>query len=634
MRRLLVHVIILVLVAAPLSTLMGQALTIPFKYLHPEADTDETIDTRKSPYLWYVFIDRDGVPVYRDKNFRNVEDYQSYFMERFIVAEETEEALLLYKDPNIDSTNFSNDAQEVGWVDKKNLVLWDRFLWGSEFTKLLAIGAWEKIDNQESTIQPNRFRVQPDDDYPYYIFNVVKIDAETGDVLISLRTFNSRNPDLFCWVKRDYLHFMEGRDGIIPNRIKIYADGLEKPTVYRSIAGLQNEDINEIMVVVDSVRSEDGFLPVTDRVRQGINHVKWIDEGEWREGFLRLVPGGDDVDFKHGIMLNRQEFSKIKRSIDILAESESVDDMINRWKRLFTYYNATLYDNLDQYALFEELVQIKFYHDRGEVGTAFKDLPYMSMDEFNILKNAFEEDKLKLIMVESDTDYPFNFAPFNFPHYWIPLEFLPLEALSMKFSQIPAFVDSPEEDDWNYNLRPTQYETFDFFYIDNSHDYESSFELKDQLIKTFYRRSARIRESDPNRGSMVFLSNTQQPFIGSGESFTESVAGIMRQGVTSRPNRLIDKKLIRGSLYARNITNVETLRMHFFVGNSFYTEAQRTNRWLLKELVNELHVEMNATKTEVILYSLVNIEDQSTFTTSINSILPPEINYRVSIIKP
>ncbi len=628
-RSLLAFILILVVQIAA-----GQALTKPFKYLRPEPDTDEAVDDRKSPYLWSVFIDREGVTVYKDKNLRNDTDVQVGFMDRFIVVDETDESLLLFTDPNIDSTRLSDQAQEIGWVDKRNLVLWDRFMWGTEFTKLIGIGSWEMVNDGSSQIEPNTFSFEPDDDYPYYIFNIVKFDSETGDILISLRTFNSRSPEMFCWVSSDDLHLMNTRNGIIPNRIRIQASGLGKPTVYETIEGLQSEDINEIAIVVDSVRSEEGYIPSTGIVRYGINHVKWVDDGKWSEGFLELEPADDQVSFLHGILLNRQEFSKIKRSIDILAESESKDDMVARWKRLFTYYNVTLYEDLDQYALFEELVQIKFFHERNDVGTSFKDLPFITGDEFLELRQAFQEDKLRLDLVESDTDYPFNFAPLDYPHYWIPLEFLPLEALSVKFSRIEALDEVLPEDKWTYNEREVQYESFDFFYIENSHDYESSFELKDQAIKTFYRRAARIRESDPRRGSMVFLSNTQQPIVGSGETFTENVAGMMREGVTSRPNRHIDKKLIRSHLYARNITDVETLRFHFFVGNSFYSEAQRTNRWLMKELVNELHVEMNADKTEVILYSLVNIEDQSAFTREINAILSPEITYRVSVIKP
>jgi len=215
----------------------------------------------------------------------------------------------------------------------------------------------------------------------------------------------------------------------------------------------------------------------------------------------------------------------------------------------------------------------------------------------------------------------------------MPLETLPLEVLSTQFSEFVSDENVITTEKWVYSETPVSYESFDLFYVENSHNYGSNYDLKDLAIKTFYRRAARIRGNNPERSSMIFFSNTRQPFVGSGEQFTEDIAGMMREGVSSRPNRLNDKKLLRSNVYAKNITSVGTLRVHFFVGDQFYSEAQQTNRWLLKEFVQELHIELNAEETEVIMYKLGGMEEPDLYINKINSSMIQGINYRIATIE-
>lgn len=612
------------------------ALTRPFKYLRPTISSDLSLDSRKSPYLWTVYIDRENVSVYKDKNLKSLQEDQNVsFMDQYIVADETENTLLLFDDPNIDSVDFSSSAQEIGWVDKNKVVLWERFLWGDQLTKLLGVSTWNKIEAKNSTIFPNEFTELPSNESRYYIFNVVKKDEASGDVLISLRTFNHRNPDLFCWVKSEDIYLVHDRNGYIPNREYILDFGAENPTIYRSPKGAVQKDLNEIAYYVDTLRADEGFLDLKSDIEEPVKHVQWMDAGDFQQGYMVFDPRDiTEAKFIKGILVNRQEFSIMKKTVELLVRSRSKEEYKNYWKMLYEDNNMTLFEGSGQYQLFEELVQMKFNHSAKSDGATLEEVSFMSDREFDQLKSDLEISLLNLIRAESDSDYPYNFAPFSYPHYWMPLDVLPLKTFEKEYNLSGSGSQSQLEDNWVYDPEPKSYKAFDLFYVDNSHNYNNSFELKDQVIKVFYRKAAQIRPEDPNRGSLIFYSNVRNPGIGAGASFTEDVAGMMRESVSSRPNRRIDKKELRKHVYAKNIESVDRLRFHFYLGESFYKEAVQSSRWLLEELVNELHVEFNAQETEVILYLLNPLMNHQEEIAKLNNNIPKGLRYRISIITP
>ncbi|MFZ9046372.1 MAG: hypothetical protein ACO2ZZ_10945 [Cyclobacteriaceae bacterium] len=611
-----------------------RALTRPFKFLKPTIETSDDLDARKSPYLWTVFVDREGVAVYKDKKLKNELDDRSLgFMDQYIVADETDNSLLLFVDPNIDSIDFSSTAREIGWVSKDRVVLWERFLWGSQKTKLLALSTWSKIESQGSALQPNSFAQKPSKDSRYYIFNVVKVDKDSGDVLLSLRTFNHRNKKLFCWVRKEDIYLVHDRNGYIPNREDILDFGANNPTIFDSRNGAVQKDLNEIAYYIDSLRADEGFFDLKGEIDDPVKYVQWMDDGAFKRGYMLFDPlSYDENKFVKGILVNRQEFSIMKKTVELLVRSRTREEYKNYWKRLYEENNLTLYEETGQYELFKELVQMEFNYKARSDGATMTEIGFLSDNEFNELKRQLELCLLGLIRAESDSDYPYNFAPFSYPHYWMPLDILPLSIFEKEYAVGMNDGSGEVVDNWRYDSELKNYQTFDLFYLDNSHDYNDSFDLKDRMIRSFYRRASRIRPEDPRRGSLVFYSNARNPAVGSGEKFTEDVAGMMRESVASRPNRRMDKKELRDHIYAKNIASVEVLRLHFYLGQNFYREAIGSNRWLLEEFVNELHLELNSRETEVILYLLNPPANQQEEIAKLNDNIPQGLKYRISII--
>jgi len=610
----------------------SRALTKPFKYLRPTETTDFSMDPRKSPYVWRVYIDRKDVNVFADQELKNKSSVYPKFMDEFIVAGETNDALLLFLDEDIDSIRFSKNAQKIGWVKKENLILWDRFLWGSDLAKQIVLATWEDISNSESTIEPSQFLEIPTGNFNYLIFNIVKFDVSKQNVLLSLRTFNPANPELFCWVDRSSIKLLDERSGYIPNRRLTGGNPRTRPSIYVNSTAANISDPSNTAFQASEIKAEQAFLPAS--IKSGnLLKVTWSSNNIWQEGFMNTsITHNNEKTFVSAALLNRQEFSILKRSIEILSNSTTVQELVERWKGLLSSNSIQFYEGLGQLQLLEELTGVRFKIEVASNGSIIEDLLFMRTEEFNAYKYELEQCAMKLMLIENEMVAPYNFAPFNYPHYWLPLDILPVDILTRQYNSFSDTFEETVEELWDYSKTPVSYGSFDLFYIENSHNYGSNFQLKDQVIRTFYRSAARIRPNDSDRSGFVFFSNVQKPFTGVGGEFVENVAGMMREGVVSKPNQYNDKKLLRSKLYAKNIKSVEILRIHFFVGDKFYEEAINANRWLLKEFVCELHEEFNVYSTEVILYSITLREDAQEVLTKINPKVPEGISYRISTI--
>ncbi len=134
----------------------------PMAYDNPNGKKIEGPDAKRSEKdreaNWRVFSDRDNNPTYFDKNCTK-KNVTLHFMECFVVAQETEDAVRIVRfdpvnQPFIDKPGskkgeliFKPSAEDVGWIKKKYLLLWDRALVNdsTKYTKK-AISV-KKLDN-------------------------------------------------------------------------------------------------------------------------------------------------------------------------------------------------------------------------------------------------------------------------------------------------------------------------------------------------------------------------------------------------------------------------------------------------------------------------------------------------------
>jgi hypothetical protein len=105
----------------------------PRKYQQPvkpdfktPVDTSPTNETLPNQQ-WIVYSDRDNNPTYKSST-GNQKFKTLNFLDDFFVAEEKGDWLHIVKDPNPDFLNFSNQADDYGWIRKSNLILWQHCL--------------------------------------------------------------------------------------------------------------------------------------------------------------------------------------------------------------------------------------------------------------------------------------------------------------------------------------------------------------------------------------------------------------------------------------------------------------------------------------------------------------------------
>jgi len=101
-----------------------KALEIPVKYITPEENVSLTVDnTRRPGSFWVVFSDKDGNETYENPTGKKTKRIIG-FMDDFYVAEETDKRVHIVKDADY-KEGFSASAEDFGWIDKENLLLWD-----------------------------------------------------------------------------------------------------------------------------------------------------------------------------------------------------------------------------------------------------------------------------------------------------------------------------------------------------------------------------------------------------------------------------------------------------------------------------------------------------------------------------
>lgn len=104
-----------------------KALEIPIKYINPEDETSLSPDNRTRPGSWWVvWSDRNENITYVGP-VKGQQKKKISFMEPYYVAAETNDMVHLVRDEHY-SEKFSQSAEDYGWIEKTNLLLWDHCL--------------------------------------------------------------------------------------------------------------------------------------------------------------------------------------------------------------------------------------------------------------------------------------------------------------------------------------------------------------------------------------------------------------------------------------------------------------------------------------------------------------------------
>lgn len=558
-------------------------LTMPFKYFRPTQSTDLVKDQRKSIVRWEVFADREGIVVFEDslKKIKSAKNIS--FLNAFWVLKEGREMIELVKDTHIDSVTLSNNAEVIGWVDKKNMILWNRFLSDEKGTKLLATSNLDFTKN-ESTVEPNSFDAGPKQPSPYYLYYITKFDHE-GNVLIGSLSFNSQSPGNFCWVKQKDITILNSRNGLIPRREAINSSLEPPPTIYNPINEQELENYKRIS-------PETGF----------INRKSLIGDFDQYQSMTNnevLIRKDTNSKFDAAILMNSDEWRNVSSAIEILSQSENKQDMERKWQKLFAEGQLTLNKSKSLIELFGELIHIHILDKEEKKGSPLAELPFIRTADYQKMLTDLKRSNKAIHNINVSVP-PYSFTPYNFPHYWIPLKALPLEALTMDFEYYKNRQTLTEVEKWKPDNQVKSYESFDLFYVINNQA-DLTYEIKDAFIKKFYRASFNLKANE-NQSSLIYYSNLDHPEVGQGVETTDLISQRMRESDAPDPNTYFDKKLLRAHLYKRNIKKIKTLRFHVFCGMDYLSNPSLASRRILESFVKEYRKEVKPDHFEVLLY--------------------------------
>ena len=133
------RIYIIFLVFLTLNIIFAQAkiragdriLKLPQKYLLPVVKDDLQMDLKPTSetvsYRWIVYSDRDNNKTFTTPGGKREQKVIS-FLEEFFVADEQGLYLRIIRDPGIRSFTMSEQAEDFGWINKENLLLWQRTL--------------------------------------------------------------------------------------------------------------------------------------------------------------------------------------------------------------------------------------------------------------------------------------------------------------------------------------------------------------------------------------------------------------------------------------------------------------------------------------------------------------------------
>ncbi len=221
------------------DTITGRTvLNRPMKYNLPksndklEIDISPVADKDRMSVVWEVYSDRDNNETYATskmkKSFKTLK-----FLDDLFVIEEQGELLHIVKDPGFERDVCSSLSEDMGWINKKNLLLWNHDLVterGKINRKAMILNTVEQLRSESEDDQPDivRFRRGPglkanktgELSQLFQFFYIYKISEDGRSVLLGKNSFfgqTSVKRIIKGWVPRSRSILWFNRIAIEPN---------------------------------------------------------------------------------------------------------------------------------------------------------------------------------------------------------------------------------------------------------------------------------------------------------------------------------------------------------------------------------------------------------------------------------
>jgi hypothetical protein len=553
-------------------------MNIPAKYQDPEYDLRTGVSAEFGDDVWRVYADRDSIPVYGSKYLSGIVDTVN-FLESFVVWEETENAVRIVAGTGegalFEGKYFGTGAREIGWVHKRNLVLWPKALKKQGlFMKALITTSIDPV--LSSSLKPARSVVIEEDKYKLY--NILKID---GQELLLINTdilHDGLSREQVFWVNSGDVEIITERSAMLPNWHRL-SEGKKIP-VYSSRSEAEDYAA-EPLFSIDKVDPYKAFMKPDDHNIMAVSAYH-PHEGGMEKVYLNNVYH----DFQEAVLLDYNEFLMYKELIELFSsysyfDPKDLDIAIARFFREYGLKSEEL-EFMSVGHMMELLTGVKLpqYHADKE---SIRQVENISINYRNYLIEEFSKPS---VIMENDAEIgQYRFVSDIF-YYWMPVSWIvpdALYALSLKEKEVPP---PPARD----------YEVYEVYYIDGSsvsNMQAGVFEKVYERLRSDLDNALTMAETDSTHGIYAYMSDginiVKNDHKKSMESTVEEILLNIRSG-TYLPNRRKDKRYLESELLFNQLEQVkDKLVFHFYISERFLVNDIGERCYMLAQLPERIY---------------------------------------------
>jgi len=448
-----------------------KALEIPVKYLKPEKGVSLTLSNKRRPNsFWVVFSDKAGNETYENATGKKIKHVIG-FLDDFYVAEETDKRVHIVKDTDY-KEGFSASAEDFGWIDKKNLLLWNHCI----ITKSRKINKKGMVINTIESLKNDKTNTGDEEKVNYfYDSHLTKSTAKSSKVYDILYIYKIKDDaillgvnyvtdvyhakdELLGWVSAKKIAIWDNRIAIEPNWDKEAARERKekniKTTFFIDISKAklfaEGKQLNEKYVIWNNDTYEKrnignwrrfpllSYNKETKIIKAGVITTK-VNENTtyYIPAYTSLyVKGLQFPLYKYVLFMNQFELADLLNKFDALADAYSAASNQRQrlkevWLKLLqSYFSDDLSIEEAENMTFEKINNMIF----GLPGSgnllhvklgSLTDRAVVSDTEFNKYIQNIKDKRLRLSKIFNNANYIYGFYSYDKHYFWISQDLLP-----------------------------------------------------------------------------------------------------------------------------------------------------------------------------------------------------------------
>ena len=447
-----------------------KALEIPVKYITPKEGVSLAVNSSRRPgSFWQVYSDKHGNITYETSIGKRVKNSIG-FMDDFYAVDENDQRVHIIKDNNY-REGFSSNAEDYGWIDKKNLLLWDRCL----ISKAGRINKKGMVLNTIESIKKDKIKEGDKASIKYFydkqltklsnksskIYEVLYIYKISGDAVLLGKNYITdvyhAKEDILGWVSIKKITIWDHRIAVEPNWDKeAVAERRQKNIkttflidIARAKRFAEKGKMNNKFVVWDNDPYEKrnigdwrrfpllGYNKESQIIKAGvIASQQSAEKGSYFPAFAPMyVKGLKYPLFKMVLLVSLRELGDMLTKLDALADAYTASSQRQKLKEVWLELLQSHLGNEYSRERAENMTFAKINEKVfGLPGTSeLLNIRLWAITDPSIVSDAkvynyIEGIKIKRIELDkiyNNMNFKFGFYSYDTPYFWISQDMLP-----------------------------------------------------------------------------------------------------------------------------------------------------------------------------------------------------------------